>query len=122
MRVYFLTFMAGLLVAATASDAHAQRFFYRNTYVAPALYPGNYSYSMIYNGPYGYQAAVTSGVYPTPFGGYNTFYSTTTSIRPIYTSPYVSVIWDPATMTYRSVTGYANTPNYSYFIPNTYYP
>jgi hypothetical protein len=121
MRGYF-ALAAGLVLAVTAPEAHAQRFFYRNTYVAPAMLPGNYSYSTFYNGPNGYQTAVTSGVYPTPFGGYNTFYSQTTSIRPIYSSPYLSVIWDPTTMTYRTATGYANTPNYSYFVPNFYFP
>jgi hypothetical protein len=120
MRTCILAIVAGVILSATASQAQAQRFFYRNTVVAPTPYPGNYAYSTYYNGPYGYRTAVTTGVYPTPYGGYNAYSTTTTSVRPVYSSPYVSVIWDPTTMTYRSTTGYANTPNYSYFLPFPY--
>ena len=95
-------------------EARAQRFVYRNTYVAPTPIPGNYSFSASYGNPYGSQAVVTSGVYPTPYGGYNAYYSATTAVRPAYMGPYASVIWDPAALTYRYTSGYANTPNYSY--------
>jgi hypothetical protein len=121
MRACLLTLVAGILLSVTASPANAQRFIYRNTYVVPTLYPGNYNYSAYYNSPYGYQAVVNTGVYPTPYGGSNAYYSTATAVRPVYMGPFVSAIWDPTASTYRYTTGYANTANYNYYIPPTYY-
>ena len=119
MKTLALTLIAGLVLTFAAGEAQAQRFYYRNTYGGPTPFPGNYNYSVYYNGPYSYQSAST-GVYPT-FYGYNSYYTTTTSIRPVYMGPYVSVIWDPTTLTYRYGGGYTNTPNYSYYVgPNPY--
>jgi hypothetical protein len=115
MRACVFTLIPGVVMAALVPEAQAQRFVYRNSYVTPTPFPGNYSYSAYYGNPYGSQAVVTTGVYPAPYGGYNAYYSTTTAVRPVYMGPYVSVIWDPVTLSYRYTSGYTNTPNYSYY-------
>jgi hypothetical protein len=108
------------MLVATASQAQAQRFVYRNTYVVPTPYAGNFRNTTTYTAPYNY-GSVSTGIYSTPFG-YNAYYSTTTAIQPVYSGPYHSIIWDPTTLTYRYVGGTANTPSYSYTIPNPYLP
>jgi hypothetical protein len=115
MKTGIILLLTGVVSAFASSEAQAQRFVYRNTVVVPSPYPGNYNYSAFYTNPYGYQAAVTTGVTPTPYGGYNAYTTTTTTVRPVYMSPYVSVIWDPTTLSYRYTTGYANTTNFSYY-------
>jgi hypothetical protein len=115
MKACLFSLLAGVALAVAVPEAHAQRFVYRNTYVAPTPIPGNYSYSAYFGNRSGTQAVVTTGVYPTPYGGYNAYTSTTTSVRPLSMGPYVSAIWDPVTLSYRYASGYTNTSNYSYF-------
>jgi hypothetical protein len=121
MKAVFYSTIAALILAVSASPALAQRFVYRNTYVAPTLYPSVYGNPGIYNysystAPYNYQSTVT-GFYPNPYGYYNAYTTTTNVVRPVYSSPYYSIIWDPVNLTYRYVTGYNNTPNYGYYYP-----
>lgn len=120
MRTFLLTSLAGLFLAGTASQAHAQRFVYRNTYVTPTPFVGNFRNTVTYTAPYN-AASVSTGIYPTPFG-YSAYTTTTTTIQPVYSGPYHSIIWDPTTLTYRYVGGYANTPSYNYSIGNPYNP
>jgi hypothetical protein len=120
MRTILSVLFAGLALSATAGEAHAQRrFVYRNTAIVPAPYPGNFTYSSTYVAPYPnpYSSSVVSGIVPNLYGGYNSFYTTTTAIQPIYSGPYHSIIWDPYANTYRYGPGYLNSPNYSYYNP-----
>jgi hypothetical protein len=120
MRTILCVLFAGLALSATAGAAHAQRpFIYRNTAIVPSPYPGNFIYSSRYVPPYPnpYSSSVVTGVVPNFYGGYNAFYSTTTAVRPIYSGPYHSIIWDPYANTYRYGPGYLNSPNYSFYSP-----
>ncbi len=120
MRNLLFTCLAGLLLATAVSEVQAQRFVYRNTYVTPTPYAGNFRNTVTYAAPYN-AGSVSTGIYPTPFG-YNAYSTTTTVIQPVYSGPYHSIIWDPTTLTYKYVSGSTNTPSYNYNIPSPYNP
>ena len=119
MRLSLAALLAGLVFTSAAADVHAQRFVYRNVYVVPAPYTPKPS--PVYYGP-GFQTAITTGLTPSVSGGYDAYYTTSTTIRPMIATPYVSVVWDPATLTYRYTTGTSNTPIYANQLPNYYTP